>query len=114
MRCICASLQQSPSETRLKRHRICYLPTMLADAIDLTTVKRALVIKLRHHGDVLLTSPVFQTLKNHAPHIEIDALVLCDAREMLTGHRPLVKKCSPSTPDGNAWDWSRRPATCSA
>lgn len=32
---------------------------MLNDPIDLSTVRRALVIKLRHHGDVLLTSPVF-------------------------------------------------------
>lgn len=59
---------------------------MVPDAIDLTQVHRALVIKLRHHGDVLLTSPVFQVLKNHAPHIEIDALVYHDTREMLTGH----------------------------
>jgi heptosyltransferase III len=59
---------------------------MLPDAIDLNTVHRALVIKLRHHGDVLLTSPVFQVLKNHAPHIEADALVYHDTREMLTGH----------------------------
>ena len=59
---------------------------MLPDAIDLKSVRRALVIKLRHHGDVLLTSPVFQTLKNHAPQIEIDALVYHDTREMLTGH----------------------------
>ncbi len=59
---------------------------MLPDAIDLKSVHRALVIKLRHHGDVLLTSPVFQTLKNHAPQVEIDALVYHDTREMLTGH----------------------------
>jgi len=31
---------------------------MLKDAIDLSAVRRALVIKLRHHGDVLLTSPM--------------------------------------------------------
>lgn len=59
---------------------------MVPDAIDLTTIRRALVIKLRHHGDVLLTSPVFQVLKNRAPHIECDALVYHDTREMLTGH----------------------------
>jgi hypothetical protein len=40
---------------------------MVPDAIDLASIRRALVIKLRHHGDVLLTSPVFQVLKNHAP-----------------------------------------------
>jgi len=44
------------------------------------------VIKLRHHGDVLLTSPVFQVLKNHASHIEIDALIYLDTRDMLSEH----------------------------
>ncbi len=59
---------------------------MLKDAVNLADIQRALVIKLRHHGDVLLTSPVFQVLKNHAPHIEADALVYEDTREMLTEH----------------------------
>lgn len=59
---------------------------MPPDAINLALVKRALVIKLRHHGDVLLTSPVFQTLKNHVPGLEVDALVYRDTREMLTEH----------------------------
>jgi heptosyltransferase-3 len=59
---------------------------MLKDAIDLTTLRRVLVIKLRHHGDVLLTSPVFSVLKNHAPHLEIDALVYQDTAEMLSLH----------------------------
>ena len=59
---------------------------MLPDAIDLTKVHRALVVKLRHHGDVLLSSPTIQVLKNHAPHVEVDALVYADTREMLTEH----------------------------
>ena len=59
---------------------------MLKDAIDLSTLSRVLVIKLRHHGDVLLTSPVFSVLKNHAPHLEIDALVYQDTAEMLSLH----------------------------
>ncbi len=59
---------------------------MLKDAIDLQSIRRVLVIKLRHHGDVLLTSPVFTVLKNHAPHLEIDALVYQDTAEMLTLH----------------------------
>ena len=45
------------------------------DAVDLSQLRRALVIKLRHHGDVLLTSPLFGVLKSRAPHLEIDALV---------------------------------------
>ena len=59
---------------------------MLKDAVDLSAIKRVLVIKLRHHGDVLLTSPVFSVLKSHAPHLELDALVYKDTQEMLSGH----------------------------
>jgi heptosyltransferase-3 len=59
---------------------------MLKDSIPLHTLRRALVIKLRHHGDVLLCSPVFSVLKAHAPQIEIDALVYSDTAQMLTGH----------------------------
>lgn len=59
---------------------------MLKDAIDLQSIRRVLVTKLRHHGDVLLASPVFTVLKNHAPHLEIDALVYWDTAEMLTLH----------------------------
>ena len=51
---------------------------MLADAVPLADLRRALVIKLRHHGDVLLASPVLSVLKNHAPQVEIDALVYAD------------------------------------
>lgn len=59
---------------------------MLNDSIDLSSLHRVLVIKLRHHGDVLLASPVFSVLKNHAPHLEVDALVYLDTAEMLTLH----------------------------
>jgi heptosyltransferase-3 len=59
---------------------------MVPDAVNLASVQRALVVKLRHHGDVLLSSPVFQVLRNRAPHIEVDALVYADTRDMLEGH----------------------------
>lgn len=59
---------------------------MLKDAIPLDSLHRALVIKLRHHGDVLLASPVFSALKAHAPSAEIDALVYADTVPMLEGH----------------------------
>ncbi|MHB8535671.1 MAG: putative lipopolysaccharide heptosyltransferase III [Sulfuricaulis sp.] len=59
---------------------------MLKDAVDLSGLHRVLVVKLRHLGDVLLTSPVFTVLKNHAPHLEIDALVYRDTEPMLSGH----------------------------
>jgi heptosyltransferase-3 len=58
--------------------------------IDFNELSRVLVIKLRHHGDVLLTSPVIQVLQNHYPHLEIDALVYEDTRDMLSGHPALV------------------------
>jgi heptosyltransferase-3 len=59
---------------------------VLTDAIDLSQLRRVLVIKLRHHGDVLLTSPVFSVLKNHASHLKIDALIYRDTAEMLDQH----------------------------
>jgi heptosyltransferase-3 len=61
-------------------------PPAVADAIDPARIRRALVIKLRHHGDVLLTSPVFTVLKRAAPHAEIDALVYLETASMLAGH----------------------------
>ncbi len=57
-----------------------------ADAIDVTRLRRALVIQLRHHGDVLLASPVFTVLKNRVPSIEVDALVYDETRDMLDLH----------------------------
>ncbi|MFN7834369.1 MAG: putative lipopolysaccharide heptosyltransferase III [Burkholderiaceae bacterium] len=54
--------------------------------MDFKQIRKVLVTKLRHHGDVLLASPVFQTLKNRHPHLHIDALVYRDTQDMLTGH----------------------------
>src|SRR5438132_2717793 len=62
-----------------------------ADAVDLTGLRRALVIQLRHHGDVLLTSPVFMVLKNRAPALEIDALVYAETRDMLDLHPAIAQ-----------------------
>jgi heptosyltransferase-3 len=66
-------------------------PPMVPDAIDLGSVAHVLVIKLRHHGDVLLAAPVFSVLKSHAPHLEIDALVYDDTREMLSLHPAITQ-----------------------
>src|SRR5215470_14302667 len=65
---------------------ICYGAAMVPDAVNPGSIRRALVVKLRHHGDVLLASPVFRVLANRAPHAEIDALVYDETRDMLTGH----------------------------
>ena len=64
---------------------------MVRDAVALRECRRALVMKLRHHGDVLLASPVLSALKAQAPHIEIDALVYDDTAPMLEGHPALVQ-----------------------
>ncbi len=62
---------------------------MLKDAVPLGEIARALVIVLRHHGDVLLASPVLGALQAHAPKIEVDALVYDDTAPMLEGHPAL-------------------------
>ncbi len=64
---------------------------MVPDAVNLASVQRVLVVKLRHHGDVLLASPVFQVLRNRAPDVEIDALVYSETRDMLAGHPAIAQ-----------------------
>ncbi len=56
-----------------------------------------LLIKLRHHGDVLLTTPVARALKEKFPTSQIDFLVY-------EGTEPLVK----NNPDFcHIWGWNR-------
>ena len=62
---------------------------MVKDAVPLGELRRALVLKLRHHGDVLLSAPVLSVLKAHAPQLEVDALVYDDTAPMLEGHPAL-------------------------
>lgn len=62
-----------------------------APTIPYAELRRALVIKLRHHGDVLLTSPVISSLKAQAPQCEVDALVYSDTAPMLEGHPDLAQ-----------------------
>lgn len=45
--------------------------------------QRALVVIMRHHGDVLLATPVFRALKRHVPGIEVDALIYSYAGDLL-------------------------------
>ena len=58
-------------------------------SLESRSIRRILVTKLRHHGDVLLASPVPSALKRHLPQAEIDALVYRDTRDMLSGHPAL-------------------------
>lgn len=53
---------------------------------DLANVRRALVVKLRHHGDVLLASATFASLKRALPAAQIDAYIYRDTLPMLEGH----------------------------
>ena len=64
---------------------------MVKDAVPLGECGRALVVKLRHHGDVLLAAPVLSVLKAHSPAIEVDALVYDDTAPMLAGHPALAR-----------------------
>ena len=64
---------------------------MVRDAVPRGECARALVVKLRHHGDVLLASPVLGVLKAHAPRMEIDALVYDETAPMLEGHPALAQ-----------------------
>jgi heptosyltransferase-3 len=56
-----------------------------------SSLRRVLVTKLRHHGDVLLASPVIAALKRLAPQAEVDALVYADTAPMLEGHPALAQ-----------------------
>ena len=59
----------------------------LRDAVPLGEIARALVIMLRHHGDVLLASPVLSALKAQAPQIG-------DRRAGLRRHRADARRPS--------------------
>lgn len=54
--------------------------------IDFSKIQKVLVAKLRHHGDVLLSSPVFSVLKERFPHLGIDAYIHSETLPMLEGH----------------------------
>jgi heptosyltransferase III len=62
---------------------------MVKDAVPLGECGRALVVKLRHHGDVLLAAPVLSVLA--ARGLEVDALVYDDTAPMLAGHPALAQ-----------------------
>lgn len=53
---------------------------------DLLNTHKILIAKLRHHGDVLLSSPVFSELRERFPNAQIDALIYQETHPMLDGH----------------------------
>jgi heptosyltransferase-3 len=62
---------------------------VVKDLVPMQACRRALVVKLRHHGDVLLSAPVLSVLKRANPAMEVDALVYDDTAPMLEGHPAL-------------------------
>ncbi|WP_455820522.1 putative lipopolysaccharide heptosyltransferase III [Pseudomonas cerasi] len=52
---------------------------------------RILVIKFRHHGDMLLTTPVIRSLKATWPNARIDVLLYEETRAMLACHPDINK-----------------------
>lgn len=61
----------------------------MASYPDLGDVKKILVAKLRHHGDVLLTAPVFSVLRQRFPEAEIEAYIYLSTAPMLEGHKAI-------------------------
>src|SRR3989338_3295356 len=53
---------------------------------DWGVIKKVLVVKLRHHGDVLLTSPLFSALRAAHPSLQLDAFLYQETLPMLEGH----------------------------
>jgi len=51
--------------------------------MNFSAIKKILVIKLRHIGDVLLSVPVFKALRENFPHAHIAALVNSGTEEVL-------------------------------
>lgn len=59
------------------------------DGVDFSEIERILVIKLQHLGDVLLTTPIYKTVKEQFPHINIDVLIYQETKEVLLGNTDL-------------------------
>lgn len=65
---------------------------MMNDAPALTSapsVQRILIIKLRHHGDMLLVTPVISSLRQNYPQAQIDVLLYQETQEMLASNPEL-------------------------
>ena len=61
------------------------------DRVPPLHVHRVLVTKLRHHGDVLLISPVLTALGRALPHAQIDVLVYAETAPMIERHPALAR-----------------------
>lgn len=70
-------------------------------------VRRILVVKLRHLGDVLLSGPVFSALRKRLPEARIDAYIYEEARPILEGH-PAVDEIIGYDRKWKKLSWMRR------
>jgi ADP-heptose:LPS heptosyltransferase/glycosyltransferase involved in cell wall biosynthesis len=73
--------------------------------IGATTVRRIAVVKLDHIGDVLLASPVFESLHRRFPNAAITAVVAQQSSEILRNH-PYVAETVLYDPP---WFWRQVP-----
>ena len=89
----CVSLRSRPFTG--SSGRLLSSAPMVPDPVDPASLRRALVVKLRHHGDVLLAAPGVLGAQNHAPQLEIDALVYDDTRR--------CSRCIPRSPRCTRW-----------
>lgn len=60
--------------------------------LNVISPQKILIIKLRHHGDMLLVTPVIQTLHENYPDAQIDVLLFKETETMLSKN-PLVNRC---------------------
>lgn len=58
---------------------------------DLAPPKRILLIKLRHHGDLLLSTPVARILKTRFPEAEIDFLVYRETLPIISRNTDIAR-----------------------
>lgn len=65
--------------------------TYLNDTPDFFSIKKVLLIKLRHLGDVVLSTATLSALKEFYPHLEIDMLVNDEAQFLLEGLKDVKK-----------------------
>ena len=59
--------------------------------MSLAQPNRILVIKLRHHGDVLLSTPVVDAIKKHFPECEVDMLVYQETADIIRDNPQIAR-----------------------
>lgn len=78
-------------------------------------VKRVMVIKLRHLGDVVLSTPVFRVLRDHFPAAQLMGCVNAGTEEALLGDPLVDRVVVVRRLDGRRAAWpacARSQATC--